>query len=139
MSQSLEPHMAVLESTMDIKEDVRTAEEQVEKAELNTSEELVHLDKKILLKLDLSIIPVVCLIYLLAYLDRSNIGNARVVSHTPLSMELSLLNLRFRQVSRKRLDSQTGRTKLPSLSHISPTCWSRYLPTSSSKRLDRGS
>ena len=36
------------------------------------------LEGKTLLKLDLLLIPMMCGIYLLAFLDRSNIGNARV-------------------------------------------------------------
>lgn len=39
------------------------------------------LDKKILLKLDCLIIPMLTMVYLLAFLDRANIGNARVVSN----------------------------------------------------------
>lgn len=39
------------------------------------------LDKKILLKLDLVVLPVIAMLYLLVFIDRANIGNARVVSH----------------------------------------------------------
>jgi sugar phosphate permease len=34
--------------------------------------------KRVLLKLDLNILPIVCLLYLLAFLDRGNIGNAKI-------------------------------------------------------------
>jgi hypothetical protein len=37
-------------------------------------------DKKMLLKLDLILIPMTAMIFLLGFLDRGNIGNARVVS-----------------------------------------------------------
>lgn len=35
-------------------------------------------DKKLLLRLDLKLIPWLCLLYLMAFLDRTNIGNARL-------------------------------------------------------------
>jgi len=38
------------------------------------------LDSKIVLKLDCLIVPIVTMVYLLAFLDRANVGNARVVS-----------------------------------------------------------
>ncbi len=38
----------------------------------------VEQDKKLLLKLDLKLIPWLCLLYLMAFLDRTNIGNARL-------------------------------------------------------------
>ena len=44
--------------------------------------ELAAFDRKMLLKLDLTIVPVVATLYLLSFLDRSNIGNARVVRAT---------------------------------------------------------
>lgn len=36
-------------------------------------------DRKLILKLDMLLIPLVTMVYLLAFLDRANIGNARVV------------------------------------------------------------
>jgi len=36
------------------------------------------LDKQTLLRLDLLLVPLMCSMYLLAFLDRANIGNARV-------------------------------------------------------------
>lgn len=39
-----------------------------------------HMDRRITLKLDLFITPLVTMVYLLSFLDRTNIGNARVVS-----------------------------------------------------------
>ncbi|OQU95788.1 hypothetical protein CLAIMM_01959 [Cladophialophora immunda] len=41
-------------------------------------QELLSFDRKMLLKLDLIIIPVVALLFLMSFLDRGNIGNARV-------------------------------------------------------------
>lgn len=44
-----------------------------------SSNEFGHVDpKKVLTKLDLRLIPVVSLLYLLSFLDRGNIGNARI-------------------------------------------------------------
>lgn len=37
-------------------------------------------DRRLILKLDLLLIPLLTTVYLLAFLDRANIGNARVVS-----------------------------------------------------------
>ena len=36
-------------------------------------------EKRLVLKLDLTIVPVAALIYFVAYLDRNSIGNARLV------------------------------------------------------------
>ena len=41
--------------------------------------EIARLDRKLVLKLDLVLVPIVAMFYLLAFLDRANIGNARVV------------------------------------------------------------
>ena len=38
----------------------------------------VHQDRKLLRKLDLRLIPWLCLLYLISFLDRTNIGNARL-------------------------------------------------------------
>lgn len=60
-------------------------EEQSEvKATANQQEErgpeTSPLDKKIVRKLDFFVVPMITMVYLLAFLDRANIGNARVVS-----------------------------------------------------------
>lgn len=44
-----------------------------------SEEEIAKLDRKLVLKLDLILVPIVAMFYLLAFLDRANIGNARVV------------------------------------------------------------
>jgi len=41
-------------------------------------EEKAAVDKKLLRKLDLTLIPWLCILYLLAFLDRTNIGNAKI-------------------------------------------------------------
>lgn len=45
-------------------------------------QELASFDRKMLFKLDLILVPLMAMLYLLAFLDRANIGNARVVSQT---------------------------------------------------------
>lgn len=37
-----------------------------------------RLERRTVMKLDLLLVPIVCGLYLLAFLDRANIGNARV-------------------------------------------------------------
>ncbi len=49
-------------------------------------------DRKLILKLDLLLIPLLTMVYLLAFLDRANIGNARIVS-TLLCISLQILLL----------------------------------------------
>ena len=44
-----------------------------------SGKEIEKLDRKLVLKLDLILVPIVAMFYLLAFLDRANIGNARVV------------------------------------------------------------
>ncbi|KAI1843289.1 hypothetical protein JX265_007764 [Neoarthrinium moseri] len=43
-----------------------------------SAEEKAKIDRKLLWKLDLTLIPWLCILYLLAFLDRTNIGNAKV-------------------------------------------------------------
>ncbi|KAJ5032350.1 uncharacterized protein L3040_008956 [Drepanopeziza brunnea f. sp. 'multigermtubi'] len=43
-----------------------------------TAEEKAAVDRKLLWKLDLTLIPWLCILYLLAFLDRTNIGNAKI-------------------------------------------------------------
>ncbi|KAI0200318.1 major facilitator superfamily domain-containing protein [Astrocystis sublimbata] len=47
-----------------------------------THEEREKVDRALLRKLDLTLIPWLCLLYLLAFLDRTNIGNAKVAGLT---------------------------------------------------------
>jgi hypothetical protein len=41
-------------------------------------EEKLHFEKKLLWKLDLRLVPWLSLLYLLSFLDRTNIGNAKI-------------------------------------------------------------
>ncbi|KAH8893604.1 MFS transporter [Thozetella sp. PMI_491] len=59
--------------------------------ELAASEES-PLDKKIVLKLDCLVIPLVTVVYLLAFLDRANVGNARVAG---FQADLKLTDLQY--------------------------------------------
>ncbi|KAG9236270.1 MFS nicotinic acid transporter-like protein [Amylocarpus encephaloides] len=43
-----------------------------------SEEERAAIDRKLLWKLDLTLIPWLCILYLLAFLDRTNIGNAKI-------------------------------------------------------------
>ncbi|TAQ87293.1 hypothetical protein B7494_g4398 [Chlorociboria aeruginascens] len=43
-----------------------------------SAEERAAIDRKLLWKLDLTLIPWLCILYLLAFLDRTNIGNAKI-------------------------------------------------------------
>lgn len=54
-------------------------EEKVEAVpDQKTVEELIEEEKQLVRKLDRRILPFVCLLYLFAYLDRTNLGNARL-------------------------------------------------------------
>ncbi|KAL8758229.1 MAG: hypothetical protein Q9199_001639 [Rusavskia elegans] len=44
-----------------------------------SQEEKARIDRRLLWKLDLRLIPWLCLLYLISFLDRTNIGNARLV------------------------------------------------------------
>lgn len=49
-------------------------------------------DRKLILKLDLLLIPLLTTVYLLAFLDRANVGNARVVRNSnyhPQNIQIS--------------------------------------------------
>ncbi|KLJ09713.1 hypothetical protein EMPG_14860 [Blastomyces silverae] len=55
-------------------------------------EELTKLDRKLLLKLDFLLVPMMGMLYLLAFLDRANIGNARVAG---LQKDLGITDLQY--------------------------------------------
>ncbi|RVX73940.1 hypothetical protein B0A52_02830 [Exophiala mesophila] len=60
--------------------------------ELAPSPQQVAFDKKMLLKLDLILVPVISMLYLLVFVDRVNIGNARVAG---LQRDLRLTDLQY--------------------------------------------
>lgn len=47
-----------------------------------TEEEKAAIDAKLVRRLDLLLIPWLCLLYLMAFLDRTNIGNAKIAGMT---------------------------------------------------------
>lgn len=50
-------------------------------------------DRKMLLKMDVLLIPIVAMLYLLVFIDRANIGNARVAG---LQKGLELTDLQYK-------------------------------------------
>ncbi|KAF8830563.1 hypothetical protein HHX47_DHR2000927 [Lentinula edodes] len=62
----------------DMKVEVATEE----RASLEASGAWFMEEKRLIRKLDRRILPIACLLYLFAYLDRSNLGNARVLTGT---------------------------------------------------------
>jgi hypothetical protein len=73
--------MSAPDSKVEEKMEVSTIENALEKAD-NVSDQRDHaiIDKQTVRRLDLLLLPMVCIIYLLGYIDRANVGNARVVS-----------------------------------------------------------
>jgi hypothetical protein len=66
-----------------------------EEEERYSQVELDLLDRGVKRKVDLTVLPVVIVVYLLAYIDRANIGNARVVCLSRAYRCLKLLLLTF--------------------------------------------
>lgn len=79
MASAPEPTLSALKPSLDMKERLSTEEQYLEHGDAHMDAERARLDKQVLRKLDLLIMPLVCIIYLLGYLDRANVGNARVV------------------------------------------------------------
>lgn len=52
----------------------------------------VKADRRVVLKLDLLLVPMCCAMYLLAFLDRSNIGNGRVAG---LQADLKMTDIQY--------------------------------------------
>ena len=73
---TMDPTAVAAEKEAELFEEEKTNGNQQDERGPETS----PLDKKIVLKLDLFVIPMVTMVYLLAFLDRANLGNARVVS-----------------------------------------------------------
>lgn len=51
-----------------------------------------HLDRRVVLKLDLLLMPTMCIIFIFLFLDRANIGNARVAG---MQKSLHLTDLQY--------------------------------------------
>ena len=85
----------------DSKDMVSTQASHLEHEEYPDQAELDRLDRRIVRKMDLTVLPLVSVIYLLAYIDRANIGNARVVSHESRlwsSIIMTLIRLDWTQI-----------------------------------------
>lgn len=73
-------------------EKIQVVDEFIARPEV-TLESFAHLDiRKILLKIDLRLIPMLTLLYLLSFLDRGNIGNAKIEG---LSEDLGLTGAQY--------------------------------------------
>jgi hypothetical protein len=71
--------MSAQKSFLNHVEDPEDKKEVIEE-EVALDEETLKLDRQTLLRLDLLLMPLTLMLYLLAWLDRANVGNARVVS-----------------------------------------------------------
>ena len=56
------------------------AKKDVIEEEIPMDERTLKLDRQTVLRLDMVLMPMTLMLYLLAWLDRANVGNARVVS-----------------------------------------------------------
>lgn len=63
----------------DLGKDIELSEPSRNGFSRQAEEELAIFDRKMLLKLDVVLVPMMAMLYLLSFLDRSNLGNARVV------------------------------------------------------------
>lgn len=64
-----------------------------DRASLQQAAEVLPIDKRILWKLDILLIPVIAMLYLLVFIDRTNIGNARVAG---LQKDLNLTDHQYK-------------------------------------------
>lgn len=79
VNASVKPHekSALEKPTFDHDEESVRGEEKLEAA-IEAFEVDPHLDRKVVFKLDILLMPVMCIIFIFLFLDRANIGNARV-------------------------------------------------------------
>jgi hypothetical protein len=66
-----------------------------------------RLERKTVLKLDLLLVPLMCGLYLLAFMDRSNIGNARIAG---LQEDLNMSDHQY-QTGMTRVSYATARSR----------------------------
>lgn len=72
--------MSILDPSFEDKKDVSAIENAPESVDVGNDQERARIDKQTIRRLDVLLLPLVCIIYLLGYIDRANVGNARVVS-----------------------------------------------------------
>lgn len=85
-------------ATMIAVDGMKEHQTEVENASIDSEEALgteedSKYNRRVNRKLDIYLLPIICFIYLLGYLDRANVGNARVVSTEvmPALVRLGLL------------------------------------------------
>jgi hypothetical protein len=59
------------------------------KTDYESAQNVAHMDFKLVRKLDLNLLPWLCLLYLASFLDRTNIGNAKIFG---LQRDLNMSN-----------------------------------------------
>jgi len=69
-------------------DDIFSSKEASEQWNNMSSEEKATFEKRLLRKLDFKIIPWLTLLYLISFLDRTNIGNAKIQGVSPRSIEV---------------------------------------------------
>lgn len=81
VEEGLDPHRTITRDFA-FQQDPEKVAEEIERAngsdDLRSATETAEIEKRVVKKLDRHLIPLVFVLYLLAYLDRSNIGNARI-------------------------------------------------------------
>ncbi|KAG8907976.1 hypothetical protein FRB99_001142 [Tulasnella sp. 403] len=109
------------------KEDAARSADQLSLDEFENNFDPVE-DKRILRKIDRHIIPLVSLLYLLSFLDRSNIGNAKIVG---LVTDLKLKGLQYNVCSAVFFITYSA-AEVPSniaLKLVRPSIWSYHTET----------
>ena len=68
-----------------------TAEDRIERLTVETSDWSAAEERRLVRKLDCRVVVPCCIMYILAYLDRSNLANVKILqNNTPDSLEESL-------------------------------------------------
>ncbi|KAH6623471.1 major facilitator superfamily domain-containing protein [Chaetomium tenue] len=89
---------------------------------VTTAQNEAHLTKRILFKTDTRILPILSLLFLCSFLDRTNVGNARIIG---LEKDLGLSNLQYNQGLAVFYATYIA-SELPSnllLKSLTPTLW----------------
>lgn len=100
-------------------------------------------EKKLMLRVDLHILPFLCIMYLLAFLGKSILspsldssGSSSIHSHNTRAQIVSTSPTQTSTVSPKSWASRNSNTTRRSLSSSSPTFFWRFHPTSCSRSSD---
>ncbi|KAK4457961.1 major facilitator superfamily domain-containing protein [Cladorrhinum samala] len=106
----------------------RPSVEKLEDANFVSAEDEAHLTRRILFKQDTRILPVLSLLFLCSFLDRTNVGNARILG---LERDLHITNLQYNQGLAVFYATYIF-SELPSnllLKHLTPKIWLPLLTT----------